>query len=251
MSAGPGSDPCCSPNSRSSTRVRAVPTRRVSLGNLVLPTDPPPGFGGLLLGAVVARHIGGVDADMHDDVRRLIARDRARSAGRPAATPPPVPGRPPRPRSQPAPDARRGRRDRVRLRDPRQRSRAWCSVPSMPPSGSTVAHRRIDHTGAHQGAHAGAVRSGPALVAYLAGSNSTALSALADPRGGRWSCSASSSTIRRRRSARSPSSTVVACATCIPTTAARPSTPARRSSTSTKRVGSCRPSGEMTVISDG
>ena len=38
---------------------RAVtPTRRVALGHLVLPTDPAPGFGGLLLGAVVAAHLG-------------------------------------------------------------------------------------------------------------------------------------------------------------------------------------------------
>ena len=34
-----------------------TPTRRVSLGNLILPVDPTPGFGGLLLGAVVAAHL--------------------------------------------------------------------------------------------------------------------------------------------------------------------------------------------------
>lgn len=51
----------------------AVPTRRVALGHLVLPTDPAPGFGGLLLGAVVAHHIAGVDGDLHHDVLRLIA----------------------------------------------------------------------------------------------------------------------------------------------------------------------------------
>ena len=34
-----------------------TPTRRVSLGHLVLPAEPPPGFGGLLLGAVVAGHL--------------------------------------------------------------------------------------------------------------------------------------------------------------------------------------------------
>jgi hypothetical protein len=50
----------------------AVPTRRVALGNLVLPVDPAPGFGGLLLGAVVANHIGGVDADLVNDVTRLV-----------------------------------------------------------------------------------------------------------------------------------------------------------------------------------
>jgi hypothetical protein len=51
----------------------AVPTRRVSLGHLVLPVSPPPGFGGLLLGAVVANHISGVNADLHGDIARLIA----------------------------------------------------------------------------------------------------------------------------------------------------------------------------------
>ena len=38
----------------------AVPTRRVALGHLLLPVEPAPGFGGLLLGAVVANHIAGV-----------------------------------------------------------------------------------------------------------------------------------------------------------------------------------------------
>lgn len=50
----------------------AVPTRRVALGNLVLPVDPAPGFGGLLLGAVVAQHITGVVPDLQPDVVRLI-----------------------------------------------------------------------------------------------------------------------------------------------------------------------------------
>lgn len=50
----------------------AVPTRRISLGHLVLPVDPAPGFGGILLGAVVARHITGVDRDLLVDVSRLI-----------------------------------------------------------------------------------------------------------------------------------------------------------------------------------
>lgn len=50
----------------------AVPTRRVALGNLVLPVDPAPGFGGLLLGAVVANHIKGVDQDLVNDITRLV-----------------------------------------------------------------------------------------------------------------------------------------------------------------------------------
>jgi hypothetical protein len=31
-----------------------APTRRLSLGHLVLPVDPAPGFGGLLLGAIMS-----------------------------------------------------------------------------------------------------------------------------------------------------------------------------------------------------
>lgn len=49
-----------------------TPTRRVSLGHMVLPCDPAPGFGGLLLGAVVARHIVDVDDDVVPDVHRLL-----------------------------------------------------------------------------------------------------------------------------------------------------------------------------------
>jgi hypothetical protein len=51
----------------------AVPTRRVALGHLVLPVDPSPGFGGLLLGAIVAEHLYGVDDDLVGDVHRLIS----------------------------------------------------------------------------------------------------------------------------------------------------------------------------------
>jgi hypothetical protein len=50
----------------------AVPTRRIALGNLELPIDPAPGFGGLLLGSVVAGHIGRIDADLRPDLHRLI-----------------------------------------------------------------------------------------------------------------------------------------------------------------------------------
>lgn len=49
-----------------------TPTRRVALGHLVLPVDPPPGFGGLLLGAVVAAHLESIDADARPDLSRLI-----------------------------------------------------------------------------------------------------------------------------------------------------------------------------------
>lgn len=50
----------------------AVPTRRVALGHLVLPVDPAPGFGGILLGSVIANHIRGVDPELLGDVDRLI-----------------------------------------------------------------------------------------------------------------------------------------------------------------------------------
>ena len=39
---------------------------------MVLPVDPAPGFGGLLLGAIIAQHLDGVDSDYIPDVHRLI-----------------------------------------------------------------------------------------------------------------------------------------------------------------------------------
>lgn len=48
-----------------------APTRRVALGRLNLPVDPPPGFGGILLGGVVAAHIADLDPDLHPDLLRL------------------------------------------------------------------------------------------------------------------------------------------------------------------------------------
>lgn len=49
-----------------------APTRRIALGHLVLPADPVPGFGGVLLGAVLAAHAPQLDDDVTVDVRRLI-----------------------------------------------------------------------------------------------------------------------------------------------------------------------------------
>ena len=40
---------------------------------MVLPVDPSPGFGGLLLGAIVAEYLFGVDDDLITDVHRLLA----------------------------------------------------------------------------------------------------------------------------------------------------------------------------------
>lgn len=51
---------------------RAIaPTRRVALGDSNLPVEPPPGFGGILLGGVVAAHVGEIDPDLHPDLMRL------------------------------------------------------------------------------------------------------------------------------------------------------------------------------------
>jgi hypothetical protein len=48
-----------------------APTRRVAIGVAVLPTAPPPGFGGLLLSGIVAAIIPEVDPDLLDDITRL------------------------------------------------------------------------------------------------------------------------------------------------------------------------------------
>ncbi|MEO6318861.1 MAG: J domain-containing protein [Acidimicrobiales bacterium] len=48
-----------------------APTRRVALCRLNLPITPAPGFGGLLLGGVVAGHIEALDPDLFDDLHRL------------------------------------------------------------------------------------------------------------------------------------------------------------------------------------
>lgn len=50
-----------------------TPTRRVALGHLVLPVDPAPGFGGLLLAAVIAKHVPDVDDELLPDIHRLLA----------------------------------------------------------------------------------------------------------------------------------------------------------------------------------
>lgn len=49
-----------------------APTRRIALGRLNLPVDPAPGFGGVLLGAVMAHSIKEVDEDLMPDIQRLM-----------------------------------------------------------------------------------------------------------------------------------------------------------------------------------
>ena len=48
-----------------------APTRRLALGDRDLPVSPAPGFGGILLGGIVAAHIPVLDPEMFDDLDRL------------------------------------------------------------------------------------------------------------------------------------------------------------------------------------
>ncbi|UDY37163.1 J domain-containing protein [Dermatobacter hominis] len=49
-----------------------APTRRIALGDLDLPCDPAPGFGGILLGGIAARFAGDLDEDTAIDVAHLV-----------------------------------------------------------------------------------------------------------------------------------------------------------------------------------
>ena len=52
---------------------RAIaPTRRVALGELYLPTAPEPGYGPLLLAAVLAAQVSALDDDLRDELDRLL-----------------------------------------------------------------------------------------------------------------------------------------------------------------------------------
>lgn len=48
-----------------------APTRRVALGRAQLPVSPAPGFGGILLGGIVAGHMAELDPELFDDLHRL------------------------------------------------------------------------------------------------------------------------------------------------------------------------------------
>ena len=61
-----------------------APTRRIALGDVYLPTDPAPGFGGLLLAGVVGAFIPHIDDEERDGVDRLM---EELERGRPIAQP--------------------------------------------------------------------------------------------------------------------------------------------------------------------
>jgi hypothetical protein len=49
-----------------------APTRRVAIGDLELPCEPAPGFGGILIGGIVARFAPDIDPDLHDELLVLM-----------------------------------------------------------------------------------------------------------------------------------------------------------------------------------
>ncbi|HEX3394220.1 MAG TPA: hypothetical protein VHS52_06805 [Acidimicrobiales bacterium] len=52
---------------------RAVaPTRRIALGSQWLPTDPAPGYGGILLGGIVAAHLEDLHPELLDELVELV-----------------------------------------------------------------------------------------------------------------------------------------------------------------------------------
>lgn len=159
----------------------AVPTRRVALGHLVLPVSPPPGFGGLLLGAVVANHISGVAADLHGDIARLI--DEVEDGRRVVQ---------PRLRHRFQVDRHGLARSRHRMlgehddiefdfgttgSDLAQVLGAVYAVERLDPSSRRVVAPVLVKALGWRGP------IGPALVAFLAGARSTELASLADPKG--------------------------------------------------------------------
>lgn len=158
----------------------AVPTRRIALGDLDLPIDPAPGFGGLLIGSVVAAHIGGVSDELVPDLHRLV--------------------------NQIAGDERVVQ-PRLRHRFQIDRHGLSRSVHRLVGTGDEIGFE-FDSTGTDLAQVLGAVYAverldparratiaavihkgmrwrgpiGPALIAHLVGAQSTTLAALADPR---------------------------------------------------------------------
>jgi len=163
-----------------------APTRRVAVGSTLLPCDPAPGFGGLLLGGVAARFAMDLDPD---DVPDIVALTHELEAGR----------RIPQPRLR-----HRFQDDRVGLthsphrlhRDEetdamRLQFTTTKGAPSQQVLGAVYAAGQLPR--AVRGDVLAAVRRGlawtgdigPALLAHLAGRGHVALSstAMADPVG--------------------------------------------------------------------
>jgi hypothetical protein len=61
-----------------------APTRRVALGRQLLPVEPAPGFGGLLLGGIVAAHMSDLPDDLAEELGHLLT---DLEAGRPIPQP--------------------------------------------------------------------------------------------------------------------------------------------------------------------
>jgi hypothetical protein len=157
-----------------------TPTRRVALGNLILPVDPSPGFGGLLLGAVVAHHLDSVDEELYADVHRLLAQvDRGERIVQPRLR-------------------HRFQVDRHGLGLSRHRlegegesvhfSFATNGSPLAQVLGAIYAMERLEPTARHSllpvinKAMRWKGPIGPSFIAHLAGSTSASLAAMADPR---------------------------------------------------------------------
>lgn len=161
------------------TRTRA-PTRRVALGHLVLPVDPAPGFGGLLLGAVVAAHVGDIDDDFVPDVHRLV---RQVEAGERVVQP--------RLRHRFQVDRHGLGRSLHQLLGEGEELRFEFDSNGSPMAmvlGAIYAVERLEAVSRHAIApllHQAMRWSGPvgpALIAHLAGTSAVPLTALADPR---------------------------------------------------------------------
>lgn len=157
-----------------------TPTRRVALGHLILPADPAPGFGGLLLGAVVARHLDDIDDDLIPDIHRLI--DQVERGERIVQ---------PRLRNRFQVDRHGLARSTHRLVGEGEEMHlqfADAGQPLQQVLGAVYAVERLERgsrTGVVEAIHR-AMRwrgpIGPALIAHLAGGRASSLSALADPR---------------------------------------------------------------------
>ena len=204
---------------------RHMPTRRVAVDDGYLPTSGP-AFGGVLLGAVIAEHVPGLDEEQFDALDRLVDGGPRRPHGAAHRAAVPAPDRHPRPRPLPPPDHRRRGRTGIGAPDPRARpprpagaagDRRADGGGRAPAVGApSVAFRFVD---AAAGAPGGPARGsrGPAHATRAcpgcgrsrrpARARSTGLSAAGPTSGaacrrsgaGRWRCSACARACRRAR----------------------------------------------------